>query len=132
MDRTKLATYTAKGEKSCKCSRCGATEKQVLPIVPKSSTKGKKVAKISIKGAKVVLTKAAFTYNGKVQRPSIKTIGGKKLKVGTDYTIKWSNKSSKNVGPYTVTITGKGKYAGVVKVTYKIPLIHSNHMKSKK
>lgn len=75
---------------------------------------------VSIKDAKVVLSDASFTYNGKVQRPSIKTVGGKALKAGTDYTATWSNSSSKNAGTYTVTITGKGAYTGVTKATYKI------------
>ena len=74
----------------------------------------------SIKGAKVVLSKTAFTYNAKVQKPSIKTIGGKVLTEGSDYTATWSNRSSKNAGSYTVTITGKGNYTGTTKATYKI------------
>ncbi len=76
--------------------------------------------KKSIAGAKVVLSKKAFRYNGKVRKPSIKTIGGKSLKAGTDYTVKWSNAKSKNVGSYTLTIIGKGKYSGTAKATYKI------------
>ena len=75
---------------------------------------------VSIKNAGVVLSASAFTYNGKAQKPAVKTIGGKALKAGTDYTVSWSNASSKNVGAYTVTITGKGVYAGVTKATYKI------------
>ena len=82
------------------------------------TAKWKKI--VSIKDAKVVLSATAFAYNGKVRKPSIKTIGGNALKSGTDYTAKWSNKSSKNVGTYTVTITGKGNYTGVTKATYKI------------
>lgn len=74
----------------------------------------------NISGAKVVLSNKSFTYNGKVHRPSIRTIGGKKLKEGTDYTVKWSNAGSKNVGTYTVTVKGKGKYKGTTKATYKI------------
>ena len=76
--------------------------------------------KISIKNAKVVLSASAFAYNGKVQKPAIREIGGKALKAGTDYTATWSDKSSRNVGAYTVTITGKGNYNGVTKATYKI------------
>ena len=45
---------------------------------------------------------------------------GKTLKSGTDYTVKWSKASSKNIGAYTVTITGIGNYTGVTKATYKI------------
>ena len=75
---------------------------------------------ISIKDAKVVLSKTAFTYNAKVQKPTIKTIKGLSLKEGTDYAAKWSNGSSKNAGTYTVTITGKGNYTGTAKATYMI------------
>jgi hypothetical protein len=74
----------------------------------------------SLAGAKVALSKKVFTYNGKVRKPSIKTIGGRSLKEGTDYTVKWSNAKSKNVGSYIVTITGKGKYSGTAKATYEI------------
>lgn len=78
------------------------------------------VGTVGIGGAKVSLSKSAYTYNGKVHKPSIKTIKGLKLKAGTDYKAKWSAASPKNVGAYTVTITGKGKYSGVAKATFKI------------
>ena len=74
----------------------------------------------SIAGARVVLSKKVFTYNGKVRKPSIRTIGGMSLKEGSDYTVKWSDAGSKNVGSYTVTIKGRGWYSGTVKATYKI------------
>ena len=86
----------------------------------KDSDPGDSSSKTSIAGAKVTLSKKSFTYNGKVRKPSIKTIGGRALKAGTDYTVKWSNSKSKNVGSYTVTIKGKGKYTGTTKTTYKI------------
>lgn len=79
-----------------------------------------KWAPTSIKGAKVVLSAASFKYNGKVRKPTIKTIKGRKLKAGTDYTVKWSNKSPKNAGKYTLTVTGKGNYTGTAKATYRI------------
>ena len=74
----------------------------------------------SLAKAKVVLSKTAFTYNGKAQKPAIKTIKGLALKAGTDYTVKWSDASSKKAGTYTVTVTGKGNYSGTTKATYKI------------
>ncbi|MBQ1390722.1 MAG: cell wall-binding repeat-containing protein [Firmicutes bacterium] len=77
-------------------------------------------AVISIQDAKVVLTAATFTYNGEVQKPKIKTIGGRELKAGTDYTAKWSDASSTDAASYTVTITGKGRYTGTAKATYTI------------
>ena len=78
------------------------------------------VAPVSINSAKVALSKTSFTYNGKVQKPTIRTIKGLTLKEGTDYTAKWSNASSKKAGTYTVTVTGKGIYTGTAKATYKI------------
>ena len=82
----------------------------VIPKIGPSGGGDSKPGKTeNIKNAKVVLSAASFAYNGKVRKPSIKTISGKALKSGTDYTVKWSNTSSKNVGSYTVTITGKGK-----------------------
>lgn len=76
--------------------------------------------KEDLTGAKVELSKTAYTYNGKVQKPSIKTIDGKTLTEGTDYTATWSNASSKNAGTYTVTVTGIGTYEGTAKASYKI------------
>ena len=75
---------------------------------------------VSIKDAKVVLEEKSLTYNGKVRKPYIKTIGGRLLTEGVDYTVKFSKASPKNVGSYTVTIKGKGDYKGTTKVTYKI------------
>ena len=101
---TKQATLTKKGEKKRTCSVCGETETQ-----PTSYT---------IKGAKVVLSKAAFTYSSKARKPSVKTIGGKRLKAGTDFTVAYKN--NKNVGKATVTIQGKGNYTGTLTKTFRI------------
>jgi hypothetical protein len=79
-----------------------------------------KIAKISIKDAKVALSATSYTYNAKVHKPAIKTIKGLTLKEGTDYTAKWSNASSKNAGTYSVTITGKGNYIGTTTAKYTI------------
>lgn len=75
---------------------------------------------VSINDEKVILSRASFTYNGKVQKPSITKIGGKELKEETDYTVIWSNAKSKNAGSYTLTVTGKGNYTGSSKAVYKI------------
>ena len=101
---TKPATLTKQGEKEHKCKVCGETETQATPF--------------TIKGAKAVLSKAALTYSGKALKPSVKTIGGKTLKKGTDYTVVYSN--NKNVGKAKMVITGKGKYTGTVTKTFKI------------
>ncbi len=97
------------------------TKTAVIEVtVKESSTPPTPDDPVSIQDAKVVLSSTAFTYNAKVQKPTIKTINGLTLKDGTDYTAAWSNASSKNVGTYTVTITGTGKYTGTTKATYKI------------
>ena len=82
--------------------------------------KGSDDEQTSIDGAEVVLSKTAFTYNGKVQKPAIVMIGGKTLEEGKDFTASWSNGSSKNAGTYTVTVTGKGSFSGKATATYKI------------
>ena len=75
---------------------------------------------IDIDDTRVVLSQTSFTYNGKVQKPTIKKIKRRALKEGTDYTAKWSNASSKNAGTYTVVITGEGSYFGTTDATYTI------------
>jgi hypothetical protein len=82
----------------------------------------------NIKKAKITLSKTAFTYNGKVRKPTIKKVvlGGKTLKSGTDYTVKILNSKGKTIaspktaGTYTVKITGKRYYTGTAKASYKI------------
>ena len=46
------------------------------------------------------------------------TLAGKKLKAGTDYAVTYQN--NKNIGKASVTITGKGNYAGSVTKTFTI------------
>ena len=68
----------------------------------------------------VALSKTDFTYNGKVQKPTVTLTNGAVLKEGVDYTLDWSTASPKNVGTYTVTVTGIGAYNGTTKATFKI------------
>ena len=75
---------------------------------------------LDLSGAKVRFDKATLTYNGKVQKPSILTVNGYMLQEGLDYTAEWSNKSSKNVGAYSVTLTGIGICSGTVTAKYAI------------
>ena len=73
-----------------------------------------------IDDTRVVLSKSSFTYNGKVQKPTIDKIKRLSLKEGQDYTATWSDASSKNAGTYTVTIEGTGDYFGTTDATYTI------------
>ncbi|WP_368019161.1 MBG domain-containing protein [Olsenella sp. AGMB03486] len=62
------------------------------------------------------------TYNGtsQQQKPTVHdATTGKDLVEGTDYELSYS-KDTTNVGTVTVTITGKGNYAGSVDTTYEI------------
>ena len=79
----------------------------------------------SIKTANNDITKAtvsgistkAFTGKAITQNVTVK-VGNTVLKIGTDYTVSYSN--NKKVGKATVKITGKGKYGGVITKTFKI------------
>ena len=64
---------------------------------------------------KIALSRTVYTYNGKVQSPSVivKDSEGKSLRNGTDYTVTVP-KGRKEIGSYTYTIKFKGNYAGVV------------------
>lgn len=61
-----------------------------------------------------------ITYNGKSQKqkPEVKD-GNTLLTEGTDYTLSYSEGTT-NVGTVTVTVEGKGNYAGEAEVTYEI------------
>lgn len=70
--------------------------------------------------AKSTISVSAKTYTGKTLSPTAVTVklGSKTLKKGTDYTV--TCKGGKKVGAYTVTIKGKGAYAGTKTTTFKI------------
>lgn len=81
-----------------------------------------KSSKKIYKASKITLSKSSFTYNGKVQRPtvSVKDSQGKVIEK-SNYTISWSNKSTKNAGTYKVKVTFKGNsYIGSKTLTNKI------------
>ena len=102
---TTKATLTKNGKVESKCSVCGNVSKTTTVYYPKT----------------IKLSKTAYTYNGKVQTPSVtvKDSKGNTLKKDTDYTVKYES-GRKSPGKYTVTITFKGKYEGTKKLTYTI------------
>jgi len=82
----------------------------------------KKTFKINpAKVSNVKLSSTSYTYNGKTKTPSVtvKDSKGRKLKKGTDYTVKYSS-GRKNVGRYAVKVTFKGNYTGSKTVYYYI------------
>ena len=101
---TKKASLTTNGVKTYTCKSCKATKTEAIP-----------------KASNIKLSKTDYTYNGKVQKPSVtvKNSKGKALKNGTDYTVSYP-KGMKNVGKYTVKVTLKGNYSGTKSLTYNI------------
>ena len=99
-DGKRTATY------ACTRTDCKATYTKTLQTYYKASN--------------IKLSKTAYTYNGKVQKPSVtvKDSKGKSLK-STDYKIDYP-KGMKNVGKYTVKVTLKGNYSGSKSMTYNI------------
>lgn len=88
------------------CKNCD-DEYEKTAVIPKIGT--------------VKLSKTAYTYNGKVQRPGVvvKDRTGKALKGGVDYNVSYP-KDMKNVGKYTVKVTFKENYSGSKSMTYSI------------
>ena len=71
--------------------------------------------------AKVTLKTKSYTYDGKAKKPDVTVtakLNDRTLTKGTDYTVSYKNNTY--VGTATVTITGKGKYIGSAKKTFKI------------
>jgi len=139
---TEYPSCTATGVKTHTCMACGATKTEA--VARKSHTyktyttkdainkNGSVVTKCTVCGAvkskstiyypkTIKLSKTSYTYNGKVQIPSVtvKDSKGKTLKKNTDYTVTYA-KGRKNVGKYAVKITFKGKYSGSKTLYYTI------------
>ena len=100
---TKKASLTTNGVKTYTCKSCKATKTEAIPKV-----------------SNIKLSKTAYTYNGKVQRPgvTVKNSKGKALK-STDYKISYP-KGMKNVGKYPAKVTFRGNYSGSKSMTYNI------------
>ena len=75
---------------------------------------------VTLKNADVTLSASQFTYNTKVQKPTIKTIGGMALQVNRDYTLTWSDPSPRKPGLYRIIIRGTGNYGGTTQASYSI------------
>ncbi|MGN0443771.1 MAG: leucine-rich repeat protein [Acutalibacteraceae bacterium] len=94
---TTKATTTKDGKAVTACEVCGVVSKTVTIY----------------KASSVKLSKTSYTYNGKVQKPTVivKNSKGTTLKNGTDYTVSYAS-GCKNTGKYAVKITFKGNYSG--------------------
>ena len=113
---TRAATYLTPGTKGgVRCSVCG----EIL-TAPETIAK---LAQTPIAASHVVLSKRAFTYNGKIQKPTVTVNADGQVIPAQNYTVAFSNSAPKNAGTYTVTVTMKTmnqKYAGKTSVRYTI------------
>lgn len=68
---------------------------------------------------KITLSSEKFSYNGKVQKPTVtlKDRNGNALKKDKDYKLTYSNSESKEIGKYSVKISFKGSYKGAKSIT---------------
>ena len=74
-------------------------------------------ARTTISESMVSLSATSFTYNGSDQKPTISVTG---LTEGTDYTVSFAESAWKEVGTYSVSVSGISKYKGTVTTTFTI------------
>ena len=74
-------------------------------------------ARSAITDGMVSLSASNFTYNGSDQKPTISVTG---LTEGTDYTVSFAESAWKDVGSYSVSVSGISKYKGTVTTTFTI------------
>ena len=138
----KEPTCTEEGIGKYICTECGETLIDTIPTIDHSyvitttpatmKSNGRKISKCSIcnnvqydnviiKISSVSISKTTFTYNGKIQTPTVTVKDSKKktLKNKTDYTVTYSS-GRKNVGRYSVKIKFKGNYSGEKTFYYNI------------
>ena len=76
-------------------------------------------AVVSIRKAKISLSRTSYTYTGKAIQPGVTVVCGKtRLKKNRDYKVTFS--ANVSVGTATAKITGINKYRGTVIKTFKI------------
>lgn len=73
-----------------------------------------------IRSFEASVAKSEFTYNGKVQKPKLAIKVMKGWGSSSDYTTSYSNKNSKSVGTYSLTVKAKKVGYGSQKLKYKI------------
>ena len=84
-----------------------------------SATFASELTNIATAGA-IIANIEDLTYNGKEQHPSpVVTLNSNALEAGSNYQVTYSEGCT-NVGTYTITIEGVGRYSGRLTKTFKI------------
>lgn len=75
----------------------------------------------SLKNAQVTLSYNSTVYDGSSKKPAVTvTVAGRRLTQGSDYTVSYSN--NVKAGSATVSVKGKGNYAGTATTSFRILL----------
>ncbi len=95
------ATQTEDGYRTYVCSACGDSYTEEVPAA----------GAVNIQNASVTLSGTSFSYTGSAVTPSVTVkMDSVTLKEGTDYSLSYQD--NVNAGTATVTVAGKGDYAG--------------------
>ena len=96
---------------------------KTVTVIGKGNYAGTKTATFEVVPATITdvsLSTTRYTHDGTAKRPGVTVkAGGKTLSAGTDYDVAWPSDIT-NAGKKTVTVTGKGNYAGTLKASYEI------------
>jgi len=105
------ATYTPAKDYGTYYYYCVVTTTyQDAPYSTTSNAAAVTYSRAALPGDKVSLNQTAFTYNGQAQNPVVTVTG---LVEGEDYTLS-GDLSKTDAGTYTITVTGKGDYEGII------------------
>lgn len=84
-----------------------------------SATYASELTNIATAGA-IIANIEDLTYNGKEQHPTpVVTLSSNVLEAGANYQVTYSD-GCNNVGTYTITVQGMGRYTGTLKKSFKI------------
>ena len=135
----KSATFKSSNENVCTVAANGKVTAvgggtATISVYPKNNSGTKTTVKITVSGstspssastattdikAAAISYRRKAVYTGKQIRPAVTVkLGGKTLKLNTDYTVKYSK--NKAVGNARITIQARGQYQGSVSKTFEI------------
>ena len=110
--QTQAPNYTSDGYTVYVCTVCSKTEKRdfvpALERIPESYLD-------------ITADNTTFVADGTVQKPVVTvSFNNYSLYENSDYTLSYSNKSSKKAGSYTVKVSLRGAYTGTKTINYTI------------